>query len=363
DRGQGRVAVTRRRARRGDPMIELPLQSTTYEVDDVYEANELFQRNGWTDGLPIVPPTEALVRRFLSAGRLEPGDVVGIEPVRRRRITAEKAAIAAVMAGCLPEHMTVVVALVKAVCEPAYGLHGCTASTGGSAPFVVVNGPIRRELDMNATHNALANGNRANATIGRSLRLLIVNVLGGIPGRLDRSTFGHPGKFTFCIGEDEEDSPWVPLAVERGVPSGASAVTVLAAEPPHLVMNEWTRDPREILETYAAAIRANMLTYSIWAGNYAIVIAKQQRETIAAAGGGKREIREYLFEAARVTRGQWRTVRKAAIAGRGNEEKVHAAPRSPDDLLVVAAGGPAGGFGAIVPPWYGAKSLAITRAI
>jgi len=340
-----------------------PLQSTVHDVADAYEANELFQRNGWTDGLPIVPPTEALVLGFLAAAGLAPTDTVGVEPVRRRRITAEKVAIAAVMAGCLPEYMPVVMALVKAVCEPEYGLHGCTASTGGSAPFVVVNGPIRRDLGMNATHNVLGNGNRANATIGRSLRLIIVNVLGGIPGRLDRSTFGHPGKFTFCIAEDEEDSPWVPLAVERGVRAGASAITVLAAEPPHLVMNEWTRDPREILETYAAAIRANMLTYSIWAGNYAVVIAKQQREIISAAGWGKREIREYLFESARVTRGQWRTVGKAAIAGRRNEEKVHTAFRSPDDLLVVAAGGPAGGFGAIVPPWYGAKSLAITRAI
>ncbi len=340
-----------------------PLQSSVHDVADAYEANELFQQNGWTDGLPIVPPTEDLVRRFLAAARLSPKDTVGVEPVRRRRITAEKVAIAAVMAGCLPEYMPVVLALVKSVCEPEYGLHGCTASTGGSAPFVVVNGPIRRELGMNATHNVLGNGNRANATIGRSLRLLIVNVLGGIPGRLDRSTFGHPGKFTFCIAEDEEDSSWTPLAVERGMPAGVSAVTVLAAEPPHLVMNEWTRDPREILETYAAAVRANMLTYSIWAGNYAVIIAKQQRELIAAAGWGKREVREYVFESARVTRGQWRTVGKAAIAGRRNEETVHTALRSPDDLLVVAAGGPAGGFGAIVPPWYGAKSLAVTRVI
>src|SRR5262249_12928821 len=306
------------------------LRSATYDVADAYEANELFQRNGWTDGLPIVPPTEDLVKRFLEIAALAPVEVVGIEPVRGRRTTAEKVAIAAVMAGCLPQYMPVIVALVRAVCEPQYGLHGCTASTGGSAPFVVVNGPIRRELAMNATHNVLGNGNRANATIGRSLRLLIVNVLGGIPGRLDRSTFGHPGKFTFCIGEDEEDSPWVPLAVERGVPSGASAVTVLAAEPPHLVMNEWTRDPREILETYAAAIRANMLTYSIWAGNYAIVIAKQQREIIAAAGWGTREIREYLFESARVTRGQWRTVGKAAIARRRDRGEGATALQSPD---------------------------------
>ena len=162
-----------------------PLRSAAYEVADAYEANELFQRNGWTDGLPIVPPTEDLVRRFLAAAALGPGDLVGVEPVRRRRITAEKAAIAAVMAGCTPECMPVVAALVRAVCEPEYGLHGCTASTGGSAPFVVVNGPIRREIGMNATHNALANGSRANAAIGRTLRLLIINVLGGTPGRLD----------------------------------------------------------------------------------------------------------------------------------------------------------------------------------
>jgi hypothetical protein len=344
-------------------MSEPRLRSATHDVADLHEANEMFQRNGWTDGLPIVPPTEDLVRRFVDAGGLGPADVVGVEPVRRRRITAEKVAIAAVMAGCLPGYVPVVMALVRAVCEPAYGLHGCTASTGGSAPFVVVNGPIRRALDMNATHNALANGSRANATIGRALRLLIINVLGGIPGRLDRSTLGHPGKFTFCVAEDEEDSPWPSLAAERGVPAGASAVTVLAAESPHQIMNEWTADPREILDTYAAAIRANMLTYSIWAGHYALVIAKQQRDIIVAAGWSKADIRGYVFETARVRRGDWRTVGKSAVAGRKDEGRVYTALRSPDDLLVVAAGGPAGGFGVVVPPWYGAKSLAVTTII
>jgi hypothetical protein len=339
------------------------LRSTRYDVADADAANELFQDNGWTDGLPIVPPTEARVCRFLAAAALEPGDVVGVEPVRRRRIVAEKVAIAAVMAGCRPEYTPVVVALVKALCDPAFGLHGCTASTGGSAPFVVVNGPIRREIGMHATHNALANGSRANATIGRTLRLIVINVLGGIPGRLDRSTLGHPGKFTFCVAEDEEDSPWEPLAVDRGVPAGVSAVTVMAAESPHQVMNEWTRDPREILETYAAAIRANMLTYSIWAGNYALVIGKQQREAIAAAGWSKQDVRAYVFESARVRRREWRSVGKSAIASRRDEERVYAALRSPDDLLVIAAGGPAGGFGVVVPPWYGTRSLAVTRRI
>jgi hypothetical protein len=339
------------------------LQSPLYEVADAFEANELFQRNGWTDGLPIVPPTESVVSRFLDAAGVPAGAVVGVEPVRRRRITAEKVAIAAVMAGGLPEYLPVVVAIVKAMCEPEFGFHGVTASTGGSAPFVVVNGPVRLALGMNATHNVLGNGSRPNATIGRALRLLIINVLGGIPGQLDRSTLGHPGKFTFCVAEDEEDSPWLPLATERGVTPGASAVTVLAVESPHQIMNEWTHDPRDIAETYAAAIRANMLTYSIWAGNYAVVVPKQHRQIFAEAGWSKRDLRERVHERARVSRREWRAVGKSAVAPRKDEDAIYTALRSPDDLLVVAAGGPAGGFGAILPPWYGKKSLAVTKGI
>jgi len=337
--------------------------SAVYEVADAVEANELYQRNGWTDGLPIVPPTEDAVARFLDAAKLAAADVIGVEPVRRRSITAEKVSIAAVMAGCLPEYMPVVVAAMKAMCDPQYALHGSTASTGGSAPFIVVNGPIRLAIGMNTTHNALANASRANATVGRTIRLILLNVLGGIPGQLDRSTLGHPGKYTFCVAEDEEDSTWLPLSVERGIPAGTSAVTALQVESPHQIMNEWTHDPKEILDTYAAAIRSNMLTYSIWEGNYAFVIPKQHREIFAAAGWTKQNIREYTYEAARVKRGEWRTVGKAAVAGRKDEEKVYRALRSPDDLLIIAAGGPAGGFGAILPPWYGKKSLAVTVPI
>src|SRR5262249_61822483 len=131
-----------------------------------------------------------------------------------------------------------------------------------------------------------------------------------------RSPLGTPAQPPFGVAKDEEDSPWLPLATERGVPAGKSAVTVLAAGSPHQVMNEWTSDPREILDTYAAAIRANMLTYSIWAGNYALVMAPQQREILTAVGWSKKDAREYVFERARVTRGQWRAVGKAAIAGR-----------------------------------------------
>ncbi len=340
-----------------------PFTSEVHEVADAAEANELYQRNGWTDGLPIVAPTEDAVARFLAEVRLDAADVIGVEPVRRRSITAEKVAIAAVMAGCLPQYMPVVVAVMKAMCRPEYALHGSTASTGGSATFIVVNGPIRGAIGMNATHNALANASRANATIGRCVRLILINVLGGIPGQLDRSTLGHPGKFTFCVAEDEEDSPWLPLSVERGVPAGVSAATALQVESPHQIMNEWTHDPKEILDTYAAAMRGNLLTYSIWEGNYAFVIPRQHREIFAAAGWTKQHIREYIFEVARVKRSDWRTVGKAAVAGRRDEDKIYRALRTPDDLLVIAAGGPAGGFGAILPPWYGNKSLAVTMAI
>ena len=345
------------------PTTSTVLTSPTYDVPDAQAANELFQDNGWTDGLPIVPPTEPLVLAFLAAGDCTSADVIGIEPVRRRRITAEKVAIAAVMAGATPACMPAIIAAIRAMCEPSYNLHGSTASTGGAAPLVIINGPIRTALGMNATHNALGNGARANATIGRTLRLFILNVLGGHPGQLDRSTLGHPGKYTYCVAEDEEGSPWLPLAQERGIPAGTSAVTVMAAGAPHQILNEWTHDPREILDTYAAAIRANMLTYSIWDGNYAIVIAKQHQDIFAAATWSKQNIRDYMFDRCWVRRKEWRDVGKAAVAGRKDEEQVYRAFIAPENLLVVAAGGPAGGFGAIIPPWIGNKSMAVTMAI
>lgn len=340
------------------------LRSTAYELADAFEVNEHYQQQGWTDGLPIVPPTEARVWACLEAAGLAPDDVLGVERVRQRPITAEKVAINAVMAGCLPAYMPVVAATIRAMCEEAYNLHGSTASTGGSAPCIVVNGPVRSALGMNATHNVLGNGSRANATIGRAVRLVLINVLGCIPGQLDRSTLGHPGKYTFCIAEDEEDSPWTPLAQERGVPPGVSAITVLACESPRQVMNEWTRDPEEILATFAAEMRHNMLTYSVWSGNYIMLIPKQLREFLVAAGWSKDDIRAYIHREARVLRREWASVGKANIVHRsGGPDQEFTALRAPEDLLVVAAGGPAGGFGVVIPPWLGSKSRAMTRAI
>jgi hypothetical protein len=310
-----------------------------------------------------VPPTEERVRAALAAAALAPEATVGVEPVRQLAISAEKVAISAVMAGCLPAYLPVIIAAVEAMCDESYLLHGSAASTGGSAPLIVVNGPIRTAIGMHAGHDALGNGSRANTTIGRAIRLFLIAMLGCVPGELDSSTLGHPGKYSYCLAEDEEDSPWTPLAQERGISPGASAVTVLAAEAPRQILNEWTEDPEEILETFAAELRANMLNYSIWPGNYVIVIPKQLRDRIVAAGWSKVDAREYLFRSARVRRRDWRIAGKRALVERGDEDQEFAAFRTPDDALIVAAGGPAGGFGAVIPPWLGNRGYAVTKSI
>src|SRR2546428_11854835 len=185
--------------------ISESLRSKKYDLIDAFAVNEFYQAKGWTDGLPIVPPTEERVSECLDVASLAPGDIIGVERVRQRPMTAEKVAINAVLAGCLPAYMPVVVAVLGAMCDEKYNLHGTSASTGGGAPFIVVNGPVRTLIGMNATPNVLGNGNRANATIGRAIRLVLINVLGVIPRGMDRSTPGPPRKINFCIAQDEED--------------------------------------------------------------------------------------------------------------------------------------------------------------
>jgi hypothetical protein len=192
-------------------------------------------------------------------------------------------------------------------------LHGISSSTGGCAILVIINGPIRLEIGCSSTFNALGNSDRATSVIGRAIRLALINLMDVRPGGIDRSTLGHPGKFSYCLAEDEEDMTWEPLSVVRGMPRAASAVTVFAALAPRQIMNEWTTDPKEILETFAAEMRANQLHYSIYGGNYVIVIPKQLREHIQAAGWSKQDIAEFLFERARVRRGEWANVGKGSV--------------------------------------------------
>jgi hypothetical protein len=340
----------------------MQLASKTYDLDDLGAVQELYHSNGWTDGLPIVPPTREAVAACLDWAMMAPGQLVGNEPVRGVAITAEKLAINAVMAGCLPMHFPVVLTAFAAMLQDDFLLHGATASTGGCAVFIVLNGPIRREIGAVGTFNALGNSDRATSVIGRAIRLALINVLEVRPGGIDRSTIGHPGKFSFCVAEDEEDSAWLPLHAQRGLPAEVSAVTVMAAGAPRQIMNEWTTEPEQILETFAAEMRANMRHYSIWGGNYVLIIPRQLREHLQAAGWSKTDVAAFIHARARIYRREWAECGKGAVVrDRGDTE--YAALDSPDQLLVVAAGGPAGGFGAVIPPWLGTKSRAVTLPI
>ena len=341
------------------------LGSKRHHVEDLAAFQEHFHSRGWTDGLPVIPPTEDAVQACLDWAVLPADHLVGVEPVRGRAITAEKVAINAVMAGCLPMHFPVVVTAVTAMLADPFEVHGPTASTGGCAVLVIVNGPIRGELAMTATFNALGSSDRATTAIGRAVRLVLINLLDLRPGGIDRSTLGHPGKISYCFAEDEESSPWESLAAERlGLGDGPtpSAVTVLAAMAPRQIMNEWTTEPTEILDTFVAEIKANMRHYSIWAGDYCLVLAPQLRGHLAAAGWSKADVQAYVYEHATIRRDEWRDVGKGSVV-MDKGDRVYRALNAPEDLLVVAAGGPAGGFGSVIAPWLGAKSRAVTVPI
>ncbi|MFV0295907.1 MAG: hypothetical protein ACK5JT_07280 [Hyphomicrobiaceae bacterium] len=340
----------------------MSLASRTLEVADLMAAQELYHANGWTDGLPVVPPTSGAVEACLAYAGLAPETLIGVEPVRDQPMTAEKIAINAIMAGCLPEHFPVVIAAWKALLQEEFLLHGTTSSTGGCAVLVIINGPIVRKIGATGGFNALGNADRATSCIGRAIRLGLINILDVRPGAIDRSTFGHPGKFSYCLAEDPEETTWTPLAQMRGVPAGASGVTVMAAMGPRQLMNEWTTKPEEILDTYAAEMRANQRHYSIYGGNYCILVPPQLREHFHAAGWSKADIGRYLFDHARIKRAEWGDVGKGAVV-RDRGESVYNALGSPEHLLVVAAGGPAGGFGDVIAPWMGHKTAAVTVAI
>lgn len=195
------------------------------------EASQLFYQQGWTDGLPIIPPTRTRVDEMIHWLDRLPDEMIGLVPPRQGRATLEKLAINAVMAGCRPEHFPVVVTAVGAILEPSFGLAGVQATTGPHAPLIIVNGPIVRTLNINSESNAFGPGWESNAVIGRALRLVLLNIGGGIPGTVDKSTQGQPSKYTFCIAENEEANPWEPLHVERGFDQATSTVTVVACHP------------------------------------------------------------------------------------------------------------------------------------
>jgi hypothetical protein len=339
------------------------LQSKAYEVSDTVEAIEFYYDKGWTDGLPVIPPSEASIRAMLDAVGLDPGEEIAFIENRQVSVTAEKVAINTVMAGCKPEYMPVVAAAVEALGDPRYGYHGPASSTGGSAVFMLVNGPIARELDINCGDNLFGPGWRANATIGRAVRLIMRNVIGTLPGKLDRSTLGHGGKYTYCIAENEAESPWPPVHVERGFRPDQNAVTIFAALAPHQVYNQLSATAEGVLTTIAD----NMHISSGVTGQpqYVVVIAGEHMRVIADDGWSKADIKRFLFEHTQTSIAHLkRTNRVAGPVMAEDETTMRPLVQTPDDIMVVAAGSQAGAFSAFIPGWGGRNaSQSVTKEI
>src|SRR5262245_46929695 len=335
--------------------MAVTLTSKRYQVQDVGDAIEFCFQQGWTDGLPVVPPTPERVGAMLEAARLAPQQQVAFITNRAVSITAEKVAINAVMAGCKPEYMAVVVAAVEGIGDPAWSYHGPGTSTGGAAVLMIVNGPIRRALDINCGDNLFGPGWRANLTIGRAVRLVMRNVCGSLPGLLDRGTLGHPGKVSYVIGENEEESPWTPLHVERGFRPEESTVTVLAAEGPRQFYNQLSNTAEGVLTTLADDMR---ISGSVMGqSTYVPVLAGEHMRTIAGNGWGKKEIRQFLWERTHNSHAHLkRTHRMSGALQPGDEERMRPLVETPDDILVVAAGGRAGAFSAYIPGWGSRRS-------
>jgi hypothetical protein len=339
------------------------------ETDDF----EPWFARGVTDGLPIVPPTRERVERMLAGTRRDRDELLGEMPPNYGRLTIEKAAVNAVMAGCRPDYLPVVLAAAECACDPAFNLHGVSTSTHFSAPLMVVNGTIRARIGLNASFGVFGPGARANATIGRALRLLMLNIGGARPGEISMSTFGHPGRYTYCIAEHEEASPWPPYHVSRGYTTDVSAVTLFAGDAPHGISDHASR---------TAAALAGSLGWSmagLWNSKHfplyshtMLVVGPEHARTFADDGWSREDLARYLHERIRVP---YRTLLPDESHGEGTNLRFAKAPPdgdalipkfpSPEEIHVLVAGGTAGRFSVAIPGWLGSRngSRPVSRAI
>ncbi len=307
--------------------------STELEIEETDDLIEVCYENGWTDGLPVVPPTPERVERMLSATDRDPDELIAAVPPKWGRATVEKVAINAVMAGCKPEYLPLILTAVEAMTAEQFNLHGVQVTTSHVGPMLVVNGPIRRQLEINDGFNLFGQGYRANATIGRALRLICTNIGGALPGELDRAAFGHAGKYTCCIAEKEETSPWESLHVERGFQADDSTVTVFAAAGPQTVNDHGSNTGEGILNTIAQNIAAPGNS----SGETLLVIGVEHAKTISEDGFSRADIQRYIAD----------TTQQYSAA----------------DLLLMVAGGPAGRWTIVVPGWGSPTSRAVTMTV
>jgi len=296
---------------------------------------EALHARGVTDGLPVVPPTAERVRAAVAASGRAGDELIALVAPRLGRATVERVAVNAVMAGCRPEYMPAVIAAVEAICDPEFSLVGVSGTTDAVAPLLILNGPVRQTLDVNSGAGAFGPGWRANATIGRAVRLCWLNIGGAAPGVISMSTFSQPGRYSYCIGENEEASPWEPLHVEHGFGAGESTVAALAAETLQVVADTQHRTAREVLATIARS--GSVIASDGHAGltDTLLVIGPEHARTIAGDGWSKADVREFLWGETR-----------ARVGG-----ELVAKFREPRNLHLVVTGGPAGRFSAWIPGW------------
>lgn len=325
------------------------------------EIEEMFTR-GWTDGLPVVPPTPERVHSMLggrdgsvSLGRVLPSG---------GEATLERVASCAVMAGCLPEYFPVVTAAVTAALDPAFNLHGQAVTTQPAGQLIVVNGPVREAIGLNSGMGVLGPGSRPNMTIGRALRLLVSLTGGGMPGTLDRATLGHSGKVGLCIAEDEETSPWEPLHVERGYEPGQSVVTLIGSDAPLSISDHRSRTPEDLAYVlgWAAA--------STWSTNWwplrepsVFVICPEHAEMFRSAGWSKERLRDFIFDAVRKPAGDLRRGETTPLVNASPDTAVVSKWESREALVFVVAGGTAGRYSAVLGPCTGMGFEIVSREV
>ncbi|HEY0846048.1 MAG TPA: thioredoxin family protein [Noviherbaspirillum sp.] len=309
-----------------------------------------FER-GWSDGLPVVPPTRERVLRMLAGTARAADEVIGMVPPDLAECTVEKVAINAVMAGCKPEYMPVVLAAVEAALIDEFAMHGVLCTTMFAGPLVIVNGPIAKAIGMNSGVNALGQGNRANATIGRAVQLVIRNVGGGRPGELDRATLGTPGKYTFCFAE-AEDSEWEPLSVERGFARDTSTVTLFAGEGVQGIVDQKSRTPESLARSFALCLRTVDHPKLAMAGDAVLVVSPEHSRVFIEAGWSKARLREELERLLQLPGDEMIAGAGGIAEGLPAAMAGKAVPKfRPGGLLIVRAGGTAGLFSAIIAGW------------
>ena len=331
---------------------EPPLAARTIDVHAPEDEHELCFSRGWSDGLPVVPPTPVRVLRMLRGTARDPQEAIGAIPPNNAPCTVEKIAINAVMAGCKPEYMPVVLAAVEAALVPGFAMHGLLCTTWFSSPMIVVNGPIARRIGMNSGVNALGQGNRANASIGRALQLVIRNVGGGVPGGIDRATLGWPGKYTLCFAEDESDPDWQPLGVERGIAPGASAVTLFGGGGLSPNMDEGSRSPDSLARSLAMTLNSLGHPKLVESIDAFLVLSPEHWRIFKEGGWDKARIKRALVEA--TIRPGSELVRGAGGVDAGVKPELvrDSMPKFREGgLNVVRAGGEAGLMSAAIGGW------------